>query len=51
MHLTEEYMLPAPPAAEHSEGQAGTLGLTLSAEQYEAAVRAAKQDTPPVASF
>jgi hypothetical protein len=51
MHLTEEYVLPAPTVAEQSDGQAGPIGLTLSAEQYEAAVRSAKQDDPPIASF
>ena len=50
-HLTEESLLPAPAAVEQSDGQAGTAGLTLSAEQYEAAARAARQDDPPIASF
>lgn len=51
LHLSEAAMVPAPTVVERSEAPTGTVGLTLSAEQYEAAVRAAKQDDPPAPSF
>jgi hypothetical protein len=50
-HLTEEHLAPAPAAVEQPAGQAGTAGWTLSAEQYESAARAARQDDPPISSF
>lgn len=51
LHLSEASVLPAPTVVEQSEVQTGTPGLTLSAEQYEAAVRAAKQDDAPAPTF
>ena len=51
LHLSEAAMLPAPTVVEQAEGQTATVGLTLSAEQYEAAVRAAKQDDPAAPTF
>ncbi len=49
--LSEAYLVPAPTVIERSEGPTGTVGLALSADQYEAAVRAAKEDDPPAPSF
>jgi len=49
-HLTEEHLAPAPTAVEQPAGQ-GIAGSTLSAEQYESAARAARQDDPPISSF
>ena len=50
-HLTEEALVPAPAVVKQSAGQAGTPGLTLSAEQYESAARVARQEDPPIPSF
>ena len=50
-HLTEESLLPAVATVQPSDGQAGSPGLTLSAEQYDSAARVARQDEPPIASF
>ena len=51
LHMTEESLLPTPAAVAQSDGQAVTPPFTLSAEQYESAAKAAKQDDPPIASF
>jgi hypothetical protein len=51
MHLPEASLVPAPTVVEQSEGQTGAPGLTLSAEQYEVAVRAAKQEDAPAPTF
>ena len=51
LHMTEESLVPAPAAIAQSDGQLGTRSFTLSAEPYESAARAAKQDDPPIASF
>jgi hypothetical protein len=51
LHLSEASLVPAPTVLEQSEGRTGTVGLTLTQEQYEAAVRAAQQDDPPAPTF
>ena len=50
-HYSEASVPTTPVAVEQSAGQAGTFGSTLSAQQYEAAARAATQDDPPIPSF
>jgi hypothetical protein len=50
-HYGEASVPTTPVAIEQADGQAGTFGSTLSAQQYEAAARAATQDDPPIPSF
>jgi hypothetical protein len=51
LHLTEASVLPAPTAVEQPDSLAGTVSLTLSAQQSEAAARTAVQDDPPIPTF
>jgi len=51
LHLPEAAALPPPAVVEQTVGEAGTHGLALSAQQYEDAVRAAKQDDSPAPTF
>lgn len=50
-HSSEASVPSAPVAVEQSAGQAVTFGSGLSAQQYEAAARAATQDEPRIPSF
>lgn len=50
-HHSEASVPAAPVAVEPSDGHAATFGSALSAQQYEAAARAATQDDPPIPTF
>ena len=50
-HYSEASVPATPVAVEQSVGHAVTFGSGLSAQQYEAAARAATQDDPPIPSF
>jgi len=50
-HYSEASVSAAPVAVEQSDGRATPFGSVLSAQQYEAAARAAAQDDPPIATF
>ena len=50
-HYSEASAPATPVTVEQADVQAGTFGLALSPQQYEAAARAAPQDDPPIPTF
>ena len=50
-HYSEASAPATPVAVAQADGHAGTFGSALSAQQYEAAARAAAQDDPPISAF